>query len=742
MKRQWFPSRSLGLSAALVVLAQPALAATAKITDVELKPLGSGLAIVLKTQGGKQIQVLGSRQGNQWVAEIPNAQLHLPQGSFQQERPIAGIAAVQVAPLAEGGVRVTVTGSGRQLAGRIGQRRDDQVSFVIEPQRVAQAQPKAQVNPTTVVQAEATDAAPRPGTGSPTTIPPNLPQGPNPVPPVLPRAVAPPVGDIAVSQVNVGAEIIDLGPKGATRIPRLVLRDAPVREVLSLIARAAGVNLVYVPDTQKTTVRATELQEITGGFRLQAKGEVVEEQEVGQTTVSLDIENETAQNVLNYVLRVARLRANKVGNTLFVGRNLPAEADNVISRTLRINQAQAAGLAGHLASQGAEVYRTVVETVLVTNQVVASPGSPPVVQSFPREQVRVEQIVAPEGVSNAVLRGLRAVVDTRTNAITLTGPARLVEIASATAAQLDVRKRQAMVNVKVIDVTLNNTQAQGFSFSFGLNDTFFRVDNGAAVINFGASPLTGVGSLLPGGFPPGIGTPSQPQPFSQSFFAALQAQIAQNNAKILSDPTLLIQEGEVATVQLTADVVTNITVTPPTGEGQAPSITVTREPAGLLLSVNLERIDDNGFITLSANPDLSAPSGSFTLSTPGVGGSPGAVNTITLLSRRRVTTGRVRLRDGQPLVLSGVIQDSDRVQASKVPILGDIPLLGTLFRATNKTNQRNEVIVVITPQIINETDAATFNYTPVPTGSGPRSAVPAQPVSQNLPLLDATGGQR
>jgi type IV pilus assembly protein PilQ len=742
MMRQWFPSTSLGLSAALIVVAQPAWAGTAKITDVELKPVGNRLSIVLKTQGGQQMQVLGSRQGNTWVAEIPNAQLHLPQGNFQQDRPIPGIESVRVAPLAEGGVRVTVTGSGKFLAGRIGQRQDDQVSFVIEPQRVAQPKPPAPASHSTLAQAEPADPTPRPGTGSPTTIPPNLPQGPSPLPPVLPRAVAPPVGDIAISQVNVGAEIIDLGPKGATRIPRLVLRDAPVREVLSLIARAAGVNLVFVPDTQKTTVRATELQEITGGFRLQTKGEAVVEEEVGQTTVSLDIENEAAQNVLNYVLRVARLRANKVGNTLFVGRNLPPEADNVISRTLRINQAQAAGLAGHLASQGAEVYRTVVETVLVTNQVVASPGSPPVVQSFPQEQVRVERIAAPEGASNAVLRGLRAVVDARTNAITLTGPARLVEIASATAAQLDVRKRQAMVNVKVIDIALNNTQVQGFSSSFGIGDTFFRFDNGAAVINFGASPLTGVGSLIPGGFPPGIGTPSQPQPFSQAFFAALQAQIAQNNAKILSDPTLLIQEGEVATVQLTADVVTNITVTPPTGEGQAPTITITREPAGLLLSVNLERIDDNGFITLSASPDLSAPSGSFTLTTPGVGGSPGAANTITLLSRRRVTTGRVRLRDGQPLVLSGVIQDSDRVQASKVPILGDIPILGALFRATNKTNQRNEVVVVITPQIINENDAATFNYTPTPVTPGPRSAVPGQPMSHNLPLLDATGGQR
>ncbi|MEN9244391.1 MAG: AMIN domain-containing protein [Gloeomargarita sp. DG02_5_bins_242] len=706
--RQWLTSGpSLGLSAALVVLAQPALAGTAKITEVQLKPVGNSLAIVLKTQGGKQMQVVGSRQGNNWVAEIPNAELQLPQGQFQQEQPIAGINSVKVAPLSDGGVRVTVEGTSKNVAGRIGQRTDDQVSFLIEPQRVAQAQPKAPANPT-VAQAEATDPTPRPGTDSPRTIPPNLPQGANPLPPLLPRAVAPPVGDIAISQVNVGAEIIDLGPKGATRIPRLVLRDAPVREVLTLLARAAGLNLVYVPDTEKVTVRETELAEITGGFRLQTKDEGTVEREVGQTTVSLDIENEAAQNVLNYVLRVARLRANKVGNTLFVGRNLPAEADNVISRTLRINQATAAGLAGHLASQGAEVYRTLIETVLETNQVVASPGSPPIVQTFPREQARVERIVAPEGVSNAILTGLRVVVDARTNAITLTGPARLVEIASATAAQLDVRKRQVMVNVKVIDVDLNNNQQQSFGMSFGINNTFFNFDAGTAVINF---------------------NPTVP-PFSPSFAAQLLARIDQSNAKVLSDPTLLIQDGETATLDLRRGV----------------GLDRRGEPvlAGLRLVVNVERVDDNGFITLSAVPEISAPSGTFQFQETVPQGDQLTVITrfITVVAQRQVSTGRVRLRDGQPLVITGVIQDSDRVLASKVPILGDIPLIGALFRRTDKTNQRGEIIVVITPQIINENDTSTFNYTPVPAPVGPRSALPGQPVSQNAPVLDATGGQR
>jgi type IV pilus assembly protein PilQ len=76
-----------------------------------------------------------------------------------------------------------------------------------------------------------------------------------------------------------------------------------------------------------------------------------------------------------------------------------------------------------------------------------------------------------------------------------------------------------------------------------------------------------------------------------------------------------------------------------------------------------------------------------------------------------MNSGEIRLRDGQTLILSGIIQESDRTSVSKVPILGDIPILGALFRSTNKTNQRQEVVVLLTPQILND-NKGQVNYTP------------------------------
>jgi type IV pilus assembly protein PilQ len=75
---------------------------------------------------------------------------------------------------------------------------------------------------------------------------------------------------------------------------------------------------------------------------------------------------------------------------------------------------------------------------------------------------------------------------------------------------------------------------------------------------------------------------------------------------------------------------------------------------------------------------------------------------VTLIAERSLNSGLIRLRDGQTLLLSGIIQDQDRSVVTKVPLLSDIPLLGALFRSTKKDRERREVIVLLTPRIIEE----------------------------------------
>ncbi len=75
---------------------------------------------------------------------------------------------------------------------------------------------------------------------------------------------------------------------------------------------------------------------------------------------------------------------------------------------------------------------------------------------------------------------------------------------------------------------------------------------------------------------------------------------------------------------------------------------------------------------------------------------------ISLLNQRSVGSLQTRLKDRETLFLAGLIQEEDRVSVDKVPLLAEIPLLGSLFRRQNTTNTRSEVAVLITPTILED----------------------------------------
>jgi type IV pilus assembly protein PilQ len=510
-------------------------------------------------------------------------------------------------------------------------------------------------------------------------------------PPFLPRAVAPPVGDIAVAEGVPAFSSIDLGSN--ERIPRLLLRDAPAREVLSLLARAANLNLVFTP---------------AGGGSSGAQAEGAEASADGPT-VSLDIENESVQDVFNHVLRVTGLQANRVGRSIYVGPTLPVSAQNIATRTLRLNQVDATVATNFLVALGAESAVSRERLVTNVNAVEVAEGAPALTetQTTTVEQLETNRVNYED--SEGVLRGLQVVADERTNSVTLVGRADLVAIATEQLSRIDVRRRQVAINVRVIDIDLNALDAFGTSFSFQTGNFGFVSSGGLGVVNLGAGvPSVPISPNVPSGtpiLPRDLSVPGT-NGTSTNFLFQLLATVQNGNGKIITDPTLIVQEGQVATVQLTQDVVTDITTTVQVTDGVAVTTQeIETEPAGLILQVNVNRIDDNGFVSLSVAPSISAPTDTFNLGD----------DTIFLLSERQLSSGQVRVRDGQTLLLSGIIQESERSSVTKIPILGDIPILGALFRSTVTDSRRQELIVLLTPQIIDDSDQTVFGYSYAPS---------------------------
>jgi type IV pilus assembly protein PilQ len=183
-----------------------------------------------------------------------------------------------------------------------------------------------------------------------------------------------------------------------------------------------------------------------------------------------------------------------------------------------------------------------------------------------------------------------------------------------------------------------------------------------------------------------------------SFYAYLNSVIVSSSAKTLAQPTLLVQEGEEAKVETGESVITGRTSTE-TSTGSV-EFTNTRENAGLELSLKVSKIDDNGFVTMNVNPEISVPIGAGTQ-----GGVP-----IFNISGRKLSSGSIRLRDRQTLILTGVIQESDREQIEKWPILGDMPIIGQLFRGTASSRQKNELVIIVTPSVLDDNYGGVYGY--------------------------------
>jgi type IV pilus assembly protein PilQ len=614
--------------------------------------------------------------------------------------------------------------------------------------------------------------------------------------PNMPRAIAPPVGDISVSNLDaVTFNAVDLGSD--KNIPKLLLKDAPIREVLEILVQTSGLNLAYMatnPDDKNNTTAAGTAPK-------------------AEAKITLNLRNEPVQSAFNYVLKISGYEAVRVGRTIFVGPKLPDSIQENVVRTLRVNQVSAPAAAAFLAAQGAEA-RLPQETTTSESLKVGEISQTSIKKSI---QVGITSITTANAPT--LLRGLAVNVDERLNSITLVGTARKVEIASAMITRLDARRRQVALNVKIVDVNLSNADLLSNSLSFKVGDGFLSVDKGAAAYNYGGSTPATNGQInnlingtptsalsLPGGsqtfldyspnaslssqtsaqsngtgniprpnfgtaanpYQPGVtavveatdgftrsqdtgalvppggiikaGTPAiaavinaagvvttpavaaVPTVFNTAiptrqintyalptnyqvpskFLSTLQAQIISGNGKILTDPTLVVQEGQKSTVNLTQDVFGGFKINSVAGTG---ATTSTREPiikqAGLSLDILVNRIDDNGYVTVGVVPTVSSIGSTVTTQD----------GDIALLQSRTMNSGEIRLRDGQTLILSGIIQESDRTSVSKVPILGDIPILGALFRSTNKSSQRQEVVVLLTPQILND-NRGQVNYTP------------------------------
>jgi len=168
----------------------------------------------------------------------------------------------------------------------------------------------------------------------------------------------------------------------------------------------------------------------------------------------------------------------------------------------------------------------------------------------------------------------------------------------------------------------------------------------------------------------------------------LNALKAITNVNVISSPQLLVLDHNIATLQVGDQVPVPVQQSESTLTAGAPVInTIAYVDTGVILRVS-PRVNTNGLITLDITQQVSQASTTTT----------STLNAPTISQRRVDST--ITVQDGQSIALGGLITDNKTRGKNGIPVLGDIPVVGSLFSTTNNTAVRTELLILLAPRIV------------------------------------------
>lgn len=266
-------------------------------------------------------------------------------------------------------------------------------------------------------------------------------------------------------------------------------------------------------------------------------------------------------------------------------------------------------------------------------------------------------------------------VDSTLNTLVITGSPEMIKRLEDDVARIDVPIRQVLLEVLVIELSGDARKALGTEWQW--EATKPKGEDTTGALTFTASMLTSVLSKLTYTYPAGI----------TSFLLSLKPIVENGEAKIHANPRIVTMDGHQADIFLGQEQSYLVL----TESGTDIGTTVTRQRVLVKTGVTLKflpQISPLGDVTVKVEPEVSAT----------VGYNKDGYPVIS--SRRANTT--VRVKDGETFVIGGLLHEFESQSVGKVPILGDIPLFGKLFRTERTEKSETEVVIMVTPHIIEE----------------------------------------
>lgn len=279
--------------------------------------------------------------------------------------------------------------------------------------------------------------------------------------------------------------------------------------------------------------------------------------------------------------------------------------------------------------------------------------------------------------------GRRVVVSPQAGLITITALPRELRAAREFLRSAEERlQRQVILEARIVEVALNDNYQQGISWS-----DLFSLGNASGSIGFGGGSVENSNGLF--GMSLEVG----------DFSGVLNLLQNQGNVQVLSNPRVSAANNQKAVIKIGEDeyFVTDVSTTTVTGTAttSTPNIELTPFFSGISLDIT-PQISDDGEVILHVHPSVVETNEQN--------------KTVTLneesfvlplaQSNIRESDTIVRARNGEIVVLGGLMQSSYSDNESKAPLLGDIPVIGNLFKNKRRTEQKKELVILIRPVVV------------------------------------------
>ncbi|MGB7622806.1 MAG: type II secretion system secretin GspD [Terriglobia bacterium] len=273
---------------------------------------------------------------------------------------------------------------------------------------------------------------------------------------------------------------------------------------------------------------------------------------------------------------------------------------------------------------------------------------------------------------------IKIVADDTNNMLIIQATPQDYDLIEQTLHQIDILPLQVLIEAQIFRIDLSHDFSLGIEYSLQQRGT--AAGGTKPLADFTSGALSGSMVIMNAG--------------ARELFAKITASENRTRAKTLSAPSIMVTDNQEARIQVGVSIPTLSSSGFSPGSTNVVFNTVQNVDTGVILSV-IPHVNANGMVGLKINQEVSSP----------VPPPAGVSNISPSINRSSASTSFV-VKDGETMAIAGIITEDKELTRSRIPLLGDIPIVGGAFGNTGWTNKRSELVIFITPHVVTTLDQA------------------------------------